>query len=256
MADATGAGSETEAARPERASSDPAAPRSLGAIFAEAGVVQRVVCSAFAWTVTVAPAAFSRAGSFAAQALSVACLAAGIAGPALVPSRKRVGRQLGITVFLALATMTWLLASSALEPGRLDAVRAGIGAIAWGVYAFSWGEPWRFRTEAPQDDAGGVLRARSTLPAGAVPIAGAGVIAGLALLVVGWSVRDPSRALLAQAASIALSIAVVGASAQVAIARAKGRRPSGTALPREALRAIIGLLFVALAGAALLILRR
>ena len=215
-----------------------------------------MVCAFFAWAVTIAPAAFSRAGSLASQALSLVCLAAGLAGPALVPTQKRVGRQLGITLFLALATIVWLLTTSALDPLRLDSFRAGIGAIAWGVYAFSWGEPWRFRTDAPQDDAGGVLRARSTLPAGAVPIAGAGVLAALALLVVGWSVRDPSRSLLAQAASIGLAVAVVTTSAQVAISRGKGRRSSVAALPREALRAILALLVVALAGAALLVLRR
>lgn len=241
------------------ASSGSAVPRDrrpLGTLLAETGVVQRVLCATFAWSVTIAPAAFSRAGSLPAQGLALACLGAGIAGPALVPTQKRVGRQLGITVFLALATVVWLLTPSAIDPARLDSVRAGIGAIAWGVYAFSWGEPWRFRTEAPQDDVGGVLRARSTLPPGAVPIAGLGVLAGLALLVVGWSVRDSSRALLAQAASIGLSVAVVSVSAQVAISRGKGRRSSSASLPREALRAILALLVVALLGAALLVLRR
>jgi len=217
--------------------------------------VQRVVCAAFAWAVTIAPAAFSRAGGWGERSLAVACLGVGVAGPILMPTRKKIGRQLGISAFLALATVVWLLTPSALDPSRLDTVRAGIGAIAWGVYAFSWGEPWRFRTEAPQDDAGGVLRARSTLPPGAVPVTAAGVLAGLALIVVAWSVRDPSRALLAQAAGVGLAVAVVSASATVAIARAKARRAPVTSLPREALRAVIALLVVAMAGAALLVLR-
>ncbi|NUO52994.1 MAG: hypothetical protein HOV80_29460 [Polyangiaceae bacterium] len=239
---------------PGDAGAPPAAARPTG-LFSEPGVVQRVSCAVFAWAVTIAPAAFSRAGGWPERALSVAALAAGVAGPVFMPTKKRIGRQLGITLFLALATVVWLLTSSALDPSRLDTVRAGIGAIAWGVYAFSWGEPWRFRTEAPQDDAGGVLRARTTLPSGAVAVASLGVLASLGLLVLGWSVRDPSRALLAQAASIGLSVAIVSAAAQVAIARAKGRRQLHTGLPREALRAIFALLFVALVGAFALIWR-
>lgn len=235
----------------------PAAPGAKQAtrVFSEPGVVQRVACAAFAWSVTIAPAAFSRAGGWLERAIAVLCLAVGIAGPILMPTRKRWGRQLGITLFLALATVVWLLTSSALDPSRLDTVRAGIGAIAWGVYAFSWGEPWRFRIEAPQDDAGGVLRARTTLPAGAVAVAAIGVLASLGLLILGWSVRDPSRALLAQAASIGLAVAIVSVSAQVSIARAKGRRQLHVGLPREALRAIVALLCVALLGAAALIWR-
>ncbi len=232
----------------------PAAARRAG-LFSEPGVVQRVSCAAFAWSVTVAPAAFSRAGEWPERALSIAALAVGALGPVLTPTRKRLGRQLGITLFLALSTAVWLLTSSALDPSRLDTVRAGIGAIAWGVYAFSWGEPWRFRTEAPQDDAGGVLRARTTLPAGAVAVATLGVLSSLGLLVMGWSVRDPSRALLAQAASVGLSVAIVSASAQVAISRAKGRRQLHVGLPREALRAIVALLLVAMVGAIALIWR-
>ncbi len=236
----------------------PAPPSPIAAsrgLLAEPGVVQRVAGAGFAWAVTIAPAAFSRAGGWLERTIAIACLAAGVAGPIFMPTRKRIGRQLGITLFPALATVAWLLASSALDPARLDSVRAGIGAIAWGVYAFSWGEPWRFRTEAPQDDAGGVLRARSTLPSGAVPIAAAGVIASLGLLILGWSVREPSRALVAQAASVGLAVALVGASAHVATSRGKGRRPVHAALPREALRAIVALLVVALVGAAALIWR-
>jgi hypothetical protein len=241
-------------AAPGDAEASPPVAKQAG-LFSEPGVVQRVACAAFAWSVTIAPAAFSRAGGWLERATAVVCLAVGIAGPMLMPTRKRWGRQLGITLFLALATVVWLLTSSALDPSRLDTVRAGIGAIAWGVYAFAWGEPWRFRTEAPQDDAGGVLRARTTLPSGAVPVAAIGVLASLGLLILGWSVRDPSRALLAQAASIGLAVAIVSVSAQVAIARAKGRRQVHVGLPREALRAIVALLCVALLGAAALIWR-
>lgn len=246
-------GSAAQPVVPGDAGAPAAAPRT--GLFSEPGVVQRVSCAVFAWSVTIAPAAFSRAGGWPERALSIAALAAGVAGPIFMPTKKRIGRQLGITLFLALATVVWLLTSSALDPSRLDTVRAGIGAIAWGVYAFSWGEPWRFRTEAPQDDAGGVLRARTTLPAGAVAVAALGVLASLGLLVMGWSVRDPSRALLAQAASIGLSVAMVSASAQVAIARAKSRRQLHVGLPREALRAIVALLLVALVGAVALIWR-
>ncbi len=246
-----GAPEQPAEADPRGAPAPPSKPGLLG----DPGVTQRVACAVFAWAVTVAPAAFSRAGGSLAQATAAVCLVAGVAGPMLVPSAKRVGRQIGITAFLALSTAVWLLTASALDPSRLDTVRAAIGAVAWGVYAFSWGEPWRFRTDAPQDDAGGLLRARNTLPPLAVPVAAAGVLFSLAVLLTAWSVRDPARALLAQAAGVGLAVAIVGTAATVAISRGRARRAPHVGLPRPALRAVVLLLVAAVGGAVFVMVR-
>ncbi|HTJ85454.1 MAG TPA: hypothetical protein VL400_27240, partial [Polyangiaceae bacterium] len=160
--------------------------------FSEPGVLQRAVCGSFAWAVTVGPAAFGHAGGALAKLAALSAFVAAVVGPALVPTRRRVGRHLGITAFLALATATWLLAPQSVAIERLDLIRAGIGALGWGVYALSWGEPWRLRDDLPQEDIGTTLRARAELPPFAVPLAGLGVGAALVVLTLGWRVREPT----------------------------------------------------------------
>lgn len=236
------------------AADPPPAPARVAA-FAEPGVLQRVACAVFAWAVTVAPAAFSRTGDWTARLLAVATVAAGIAGPATVPFRRRLGRHIGISAFCAAAVGVWVLSPEVIDVARMDAVRAGIGGVAWGLYAFSWGEPWRFRTEAPQDDAGGALRARATLPPLAVPIAAFGVFASIAVLGTAWLTREPSRALLGHAAAVGIAVAMVTATAQIATSRGKSRRMSSGSLPKQAVRAIVLLLVVAALGAVRLILQ-
>jgi hypothetical protein len=225
-------------------------PRRLG----EPGVLQRIVAASFAWLVTVMPAAFSRVGSGALRVVALAALAAAIAGPLLVHSRPRLGRHVGISAFLLAAGIVWTAASASLEPARLDSLRGGIGAVAWGVYAFSWGEPWRFG--APSAEPGGaILRARAALPPLAVPIAGIGIFTGLLLLTGAWWLRDPTRALVGHAAAIGMATALVTVAASVAIDRGKRGTARSEVGPRAA-RALMLLALVAVLGVVAIVMRR
>jgi hypothetical protein len=123
------------------------------------------------------------------------------------------------------------------------------------AYAFSWGEPWKFRPDVKADDMSGALRARAELPPVAVPIATLGVVGAAALLVLAFRVRDSSRALLAQVVAIGLGVALVTVAADLAILRGK-KRASTTDLPRSAVRSLLLLAGFALLGAVLLVLRR
>ena len=252
MADSSG---DTSAADP--ATDEPAAPKkaALGP-FSEPGVLQRAVCGSFAWAVTVGPAAFGHSGTVLSQLTAALAFAAALVGPALVPTRKRIGRHLGITAFLALATGTWLLAPQAIAIERLDLIRAGIGALAWGVFALSWGEPWRMREAPVQEEMGALLRARAQLPPLAVPLAGLGVVAALVVLTLGWRVREPSRALLAQGVSLVLAVALVTIGADIAVSRGRSRHaaPRGS-VPKTAARGILMLVVFALLGGAILVMR-
>ena len=157
---------------------------------------------------------------------------------------------------MALTTLVWALTPAALDVARLDFVRATVGAVAWAVFALSWGEPWRLREEPGQDDVGGALRARAELPPFAVPLAALGVIAAVALLGIAWQVRDGSRALLAHAVAVGGSVALVSAAAEIAVGRGKARRISAQAtVPRSAARALLALAVFALLGAVGLVLR-
>jgi hypothetical protein len=227
-------------------------PRSL---LREPGVVQRIVCGVFAWAVTAFPFAFGRGGRAAAMLAAVIALGAAVAGPLVFPKHRRLGRHIGITAFLALVVATWLLVPGALEVSRIDLVLAMTGSVSWMAYAFSWGEPWKFRPDVKTDDMSGALRARAELPPVAVPVAALGVLGAAALLVLAFRVRDSSRALLAQVVAIGLGVALVTVAADLAISRGKKRDPSSE-LPRAAVRSLLLLAGFALLGAAILILRK
>jgi hypothetical protein len=226
----------------------------LVSLLAEPGVVQRIACAAFAWAVTVAPAVVVRSGTWPARIVAVFAFLAGVAGPVLAARNKRVGRHLGISAFLALTTGVWLLSPRAIGIEHVDPVLSTIGAVAWGVFAFSWGEPWRMRDDADAAEPGALLRARAELPVLSVPIAALGVISALVLLLLAFRVRDPSRALPAQAAGIGLGVALVTAAANLAVNRGKARATLPTA-SKSATRAVLMLVVVAFLGGVALILR-
>jgi len=216
--------------------------------------VQRIACAAFAWAVTVAPAVIVRSSTWPARAVAVLAFLAGVIGPVVAARKKRVGRHVGISAFLAFTTGVWLLSSRAIAIEQVDPVLAAIGAVSWGVFAFSWGEPWRLRDDADATEPGALLRARAELPMLSVPIAALGVVGALALLLLAFRVRDPSRALPAQAAGIGLGVALVTAAAHLAVNRGKAHQPQPTA-SKSATRAVLLLVVVAFLGGVLLVVR-
>lgn len=234
---------------------DAEAKRGGGSLLSEPGVLQRIICAVFAWAVTILPVAASRVGSWPARAVALFALAAGVVGPLMVPTRRRIGRHVGISLFVGSAALVWLLSPAAVDVSRIDLVLAITGAVAWMVFAFAWGEPWRFRPEAQTDELASSLRARAELPPLAVPIAALGVVCAAGLLFLGFRVRDSSRALLAQVVAIGLGVAMVTVAASIATGRGKQRAPQSD-LPKPAVRALLVLAVAALAGAAILVLRR
>jgi hypothetical protein len=211
-----------------------------------------------AWAVTVGPVGFGRGAPLMASTLSVAALGAGLVGPMIGRTQPRVGRHLGISVFLALAAATWLVGSQAIHPIRLDPIRGVFGAVAWGVFALSWSDRWGARSEAvPVDPEAPLLLARSTLPPLATVITGLAVAVALVFLGLAWRIRDPDRALVAQTFALGCAVALVSAGATVATARGKRRSSSssGRRLTAPVVRALLMLVTVAIAGAVITALR-
>jgi hypothetical protein len=215
----------------------------------EGGTAQTLLAVVAAWSITLAPAAFARGSSALSTLLALLALIAGLGGPLLVPTRPRLARHIGISAFAALATATWLAASPAIQPGRLDPTRAVIGAVAWGVYALTWRERWQTpQSDTPADPLAPVLQARATLPALSRPLTALGIVIGLSYLTLAWRARDADRALATQAVAIAAATAVITASAVVALARGK-RQPGGARrLTPSAVRSLILFALFGLAG--------
>lgn len=216
---------------------------------------QAMFAAIVAWTITVAPAAFARGAPAAARVTAVLAIVCGAAAPLLAVVRRRLGRHLGISVYLALVTATWLLASPFLQPSRLDPVRAAIGAVAWGVFALSWRDRWGDRRPPASDREAPELRARAHLPPLAAAIVAFGALASLALLMLAWRVRDPDRAVFAQAVAVACAVALVSAASSVAVARGRRASTGARRLSQHAIRKLLFLMAFAVLGAVVMILR-
>ena len=215
-----------------------------------------LVAALITWAITVAPVGFGRGASIAAGLVSVLALGAGLGGGILLAKRPALARHLGISAFLGFATLTWLANPAAIHPLRLDPIRGAFGALAWSIFALAWSERWgpRART-VPADPDAPLLLARSSLAPLAQPIAALGVVASLVYLVLAFRVRDPDRALVAQALALAYSVAVVTAASTVATARGKPRNPGGRRLTAPVVRALLFLVTFAVAGAVVTLLR-
>ncbi len=158
-----------------------------------------LVAALITWTITVAPVGFGRGASIAAGLVAVLALGAGLGADPLA-KRPALARHVGISAFLGFATLTWLANSAAIHPLRLDPIRGAFGALSWSIFALAWSERWGPRARAvPADPDAPTLLARSALAPLAQPIAALGVVASLVYLVLAFSVRDPDRALVAQA---------------------------------------------------------
>ena len=214
-----------------------------------------LVASVISWAITVAPVGFGRGASIPAGLAAILALGAGFGGALLLAKRPPLARHVGISAFLGLAVLTWLANPAAIHPLRLDPIRGAFGAVAWGVFALAWSERWGPRARVvPADPDAPSLQARSALAPAAQPIAALGVVASLIYLVFAFRVRDPDRALVAQALALACSVAVVTAASTVATARGKSRGPAGR-LTAPVIRALLFLVTFAIAGAIVTILR-
>ncbi len=213
-----------------------------------------------AWAVTLAPAGFGRGASGLATALCLGALGAGLGGPLLArgrPRLSRLARHVGISLFAALATATWLIAPYSVQPIRLDPIRGVLGAVAWGVFALSWSERWGTHSEPePVDPDAPLLLPRAALPPLSTGIAALGVAFALGYAALAFRAREPDRALVAQAAALACGVAVVVAAGIVATVRNKPRPEGGRRLTPRVVRALLLLVTAAIAGAVLTALRK
>ena len=209
------------------------------------------------WAATLAPSGFGRGAPVLAGGLALAALVAGLGGPLLARSSPRAGRHLGISLFVALAAMTWLAGPQAIHPLRLDPIRGAFGGIAWGVFALSWSDRWGPRPAAvPADPEAPLLLPRAGLPIASTAIVGLGILLAVSYLVLAYFVRDPDRSLASHAVALACAVALVTAAGLVATARGKRRSTSGRRLTPPVIRALLLLVTAAVAGAVVTALRR
>lgn len=217
---------------------------------------QTMIAALLAWSITVAPAAFARGSAPAARPLALLALIAGLAGPLFLSERRKIGRHLGITAFLALSVAAWLFSLHALSPLRLSPFRAATGSVAWAIFALSWREVWPRPADPREADAqSAILPARSNLPALSIPILTAAVCGALLIVLAGFRTREAERGLVAQALAVACGVALVSAAATIATTLGRRQLGSGRRFTAITVRALVSLVIVAVGGALYIMLR-
>ena len=224
---------------------------------------QAAIPGLYAWSITVAPAAWSRGAPVLAKvaaivgviALTTAPIVEGAglrrpaATPAADPSAARASqappppkgvaalramtgpmwaRIWSVWGFVLSSAIVWTLAPQALSSARLDGVRGALGVVGWALFAFASAGP---SLRADPDTAGRIiagssLKPRSELPRGDGAYVAAGVVLALAMQAVGWGVAAPERAVLVRLVTVVCGVAVLGATTSIALARHVTRVPA------------------------------
>lgn len=183
-------------------------------------VLARVFPGAYAWLATVAVPALQRDASGWARATALSAPFALIAGAVVAVRSPRPGRMLGVVAFVVLCAASWLLNRGALDPVRLDPVRAALGGAGWLFFALSWGM-LRGWSRDPENDPnvilGAELRPRGRLPKSAWITMAVSLVGALLLSGFAWIVVRPGHALLAHGTALGCSLALVASGARIAL---------------------------------------
>jgi hypothetical protein len=211
---------------------------------------QSTVPGLYAWGVTVAPAAWARGAPALARIAALVAVLALIGGAA----GERLGRGRARTpclwAFVLASALTWSASPASLAPQRIDASRAIAGMIGWALFAFA--------TAAPVPKGGrdeerrvehGELRSRAGRKRGDSIYVTGGAVLAATLQLIGWRAAGAERALLVRLVALAAGLAVIGASAEIAVARHSpriGRSPRGKL--RGAMAALVALVLLGVTG--------
>lgn len=237
---------------------------------------QAAIPGIYAWSITVAPAAWARNATIPAKVASVIGVLALVTAPLVEASgRAKVAKDAtsapdeapkpgfrgwtsetwariwSVWGFVLSSAIVWALVPTALSAAKLDPIRGALGIVGWALFAFASAGP----SLRPDPDsvgrivAGTALKPRSELPRGDGAYVAVGIAVALGMQLVGWGVPVPERAVLVRLVTVACGIAVVGATTSIALARHGVRQPASRKLRiRRALPWVVMLLMVVTAG--------
>jgi hypothetical protein len=206
---------------------------------------QAAIPGLYAWSITVAPAAWSRGAPLLAKVAAVLGVIALVTAPLLEGAGSRSpiepndgarqarrsglagwtgptrARMWSVWGFVLSSAAVWALAPGALSSARMDGVRGALGMVGWALFAFASAGP-SLRADAEASArivAGSSLKPRSALPRGDGAYVAGGVVLALAMQGVGWGIASPERAVLVRLVTVVCGVAVLGATTSIALAR-------------------------------------
>ena len=229
--------------------------RITGRIAGLGATAQAAIPGLYAWSVTVAPAAWSRGAPWLAEVAAVLGVIALASAPFVERWSSNFARIVSVWGLVTTSGLVWVLAPASLAPGKLDALRAIAGMIGWGLFALATAAPALKRVDPVHATAGLPLRPRAAIPRGDLAYILLGVVLAAGLQVVGWRPMAPERALLVRMVALLQGLAIIGAATETAIARHARRSPASSR--RRLRRALMWLVLFGLMaiGAAFLLLR-
>jgi len=213
---------------------------------------QAIVPGAYAWVVTVEPAAFVRGAPVVSRVAALCGVGFLSLAPVLEKKRPRAARIVSIWGLVATSLLVWVLApASFLSPKSADAVRGIAGMIAWALFALAScapALPRRLRGHASSSVQ--VLSRRGDSGRTDALILAVGIGAAALVQGVGWNVDAPERALLVRLVALSTGVMIVGAASSLVLARHLPRKPDSST--RRVKRAVVPLVvfgLLAVAGA-------
>ena len=189
----------------------------------------------YAWVATVAAPASERSTSVTVRLTALLALIALVSGPMVALDRPRLGRALGVHAFVAFSVATWAMLGPAISVARLDPLRAFLGAVGWGLFAFGWGS-LRNLGSVPEEDPhailGPPLPPRARFPRRALIAVGLSVAAAAVLLLLAWRIPRPAHALFGHAVAVLAAVALIAGGTRISNAMTES---SVVATPRQRL---------------------
>jgi hypothetical protein len=229
----------------------------LSPVFSAKGAsAQMAVAGAYAWAVTVEPAMAEPGAPFVARLAAAAALVALVAGSAGWGGRNALRwRVASLWGFVSASALAWLAAPGSVRPIRFDSLRGLAGMAGWALFALASAGPAlgdrRAEDHVVDDDP---LEPRRRLAGGDSAYVIVGSVLALALQGVGWDVASSERALLVRVVALAAGLGLVGAAAEVSLARHAVREHRRSAVRvRRALPTLAMLGALLLAGLLLLV---
>jgi hypothetical protein len=247
----------------------------LGRIASIGASAQAAIPGLYAWSITVAPAAWSRGAPWVAKAASVVGLLALVSAPVVeattktpASNDKRSGvrswtgpmwaRIWSVWGLVLSSAIVWALAPAALSSARLDGVRGSLGMIGWALFAFASAGPVLQHDPAASGRSvrSTSLKPRSELPRGDGVYVATGVVAALSMQAVGWGVAAPERAVLVRLVTVVCGVAVIGGTTSIALARHAKRVPASRRIRlRRSLPWFVVLALIVVSGMTVLAMR-